>query len=76
MFFLDYLPNVLIFLALIVGILNVDPQERMKLSDIASHPWCMRCAILNYIPSSVYNLHFILGQARLPKMAGLLSHKS
>ncbi|KAI5122878.1 hypothetical protein M0805_003330 [Coniferiporia weirii] len=29
-------------LSLIRGILNVDPYERMTLSDVMAHPWCMR----------------------------------
>ncbi|KAF9030295.1 Pkinase-domain-containing protein [Hymenopellis radicata] len=29
-------------LSLLTGMLNVDPSQRMTISDIAVHPWCMR----------------------------------
>ncbi len=29
-------------IALLTGMLDVDPSQRMTISDIADHPWCMR----------------------------------
>ena len=41
-FHVKILSLILLPLALITGILDVNPAERMKLPDIMSHPWCVR----------------------------------
>jgi hypothetical protein len=34
--------------ALLKGMLEVNPIDRMTLEDVSQHPWCMRCVALSF----------------------------